>query len=50
MVFEGGCEGVAAEVEPPLIFAFIDHCCVLSTAEDGFIELGVVELFLNTVS
>ena len=48
--FKGGCEVVATEVEPPLFLAVINHFCVLSTAKNGFIELGVVEWFLETVS
>ena len=43
-------EGVAAEVEPTPVLAVIDHCFPLSTAENGFIELVVVEWFLETVS
>ena len=48
--FKGGCEVVTTEVEPPLVLTVIDHCCVLSTAKNGFIKLGVVEWFLESVS
>ena len=48
--FKGGCEGVMTEVEPPLVLTVIDHRCVLSTAKNGFIKLGVFEWFLESVS
>ena len=47
--FKGGCECVTTEVEPPLVLPVIDHRCLLATAKNGFIKLGVVEWFSKSV-
>ena len=47
---KGGCEGVETEMKLTLVLTVICHCCVFSTADDGIIELGVIERCFKAVS